>query len=487
MHGIGPEHLQAFISDAQNLSKQGWRTTTLARVSTAMGASAASQSHREVVKKVLNAHLIDVQDFEGETEPKNANVKSVQQGRGITRQLLIKAGIAPEVDASDLCETARLYVDFEKTRGVLQEKTIFAHAKYMHRFINFAQTFLSTYDEITGMTSSEAVCKYQELISNIMAPNTLKNNAAAMISVLQLAYNHPAFKLNSLIPKPTIKKILRFWVAFKNDYEKRARIDQRRKLNSEVETETSILDIVVALNKLNQDFDIRRRLRILSQIPRNSKRIPEPFEEHWKVVTCVLGVFLMLQGARLWTALGLKTGEIYTACKHSGTFILRIACNKTANWKGHAVVALKETQYAIFRQFAEIRQNLDMGNELLVTTTGRPATNLLNPIIKILGYPITFNMVRKTIETNCYVIEENSVQNRQEVASYLCHSTRVADTYYRFKSNAALISEAKRVESILSQVLACEIVKNGNFLPENCKGKFIFFKTFMSRFDRIVY
>lgn len=437
-----------------------------------MGASAASRSHQDVVKRVLEGHLFTmIEETEGEPETQHVNVKSTSQGRGLTRKLLMQAGISAEVDVSNLCQVARLYVDFERERKVLQEKTVFAHAKYIHRFVEFAQKFLSSFDEIKGFTSSEAVCKYQETISNIVAPNTLKNNAAAIISLLQSAYSYPQFQMYGKIPKPTIKKLLRFWVSFKNDSEKRARIDQRRKINSEVETETSILDIIVALNKLAQEVDIKRRLQILQNIPARSTRIPENFVAHWRLVNCILGTYLMLQGARLWTALGLKIGEIYTACKHSGSYILRIACNKTASWKGHAVVALKESQFALFREFAQIRQNLDMGTELLVTATGRPAVNILDPLIKVLGYPVTFNMVRKTIETNCFMIEENSGQNRQEVASYLCHSTRVADTYYRFKSNAALISEARRVESILSQVLACEIVKKGHFLPTNCRGK----------------
>ncbi len=121
---------------------RGKRQTSESRVLSQMGEFAASESHRIVVKKVLEGHGITIlksqnQEFERMPTPQKGSRKEVIR-------ILEKNNFTTNVHIDNVCSAAKSYVEMQRGRGLVSNQTISANAKYIHRYITFGKTHQST-------------------------------------------------------------------------------------------------------------------------------------------------------------------------------------------------------------------------------------------------------------------------------------------------------------------------------------------------------
>lgn len=468
VHSLQEEDVSRFEREATHLVCRGRRQTSESRVLSQMGEFAASESHRTVVKKVLEGHGITIlksqnQEFERMPTPQKGSRKEVIR-------ILEKNNFTTNVHIDNVCSAAKSYVEMQRGRGLVSNQTISANAKYIHRYVTFGKTHLSTLDETKVLTNIPTISVFFEKARDMFAPNSLRNHAAALVDCINLGLSHPSFTLFKDISRNTLKSALKCCLSFKNDSEKKARQDQRRAINNPEEINVSILEILkicqVLKNDLKQSLD-----RLDKNITQTLREIPQTLKSDWHIASCVIGIFLLLQAVRLSTAINLTVCEVLSATSFQGYHVMRVSNNKTANTRGAACIALPSNQFEMVKKFADIRGRVKFcSGKLLVTARGKPNVNILEPLNKVLSKPVTFNTVRKSLETNLFLLDSKG-ENKLNISSYLCHTQEVARQYYRFKTDAVVVNESMEVTKLLFQMASLEVVIEKKLLPHIWNGK----------------
>ncbi|KAK3917168.1 Putative zinc finger protein [Frankliniella fusca] len=482
-HRVPVADLDRYMEAANGLVKRGDRETSYARVLSLMGAEASSPSHRNAVLRVLEAHSIVVRDQPAGASSTSISRPAVRSRRETSKQLEA-SGLATGVKERDLCDSAKMYICTQRERRVLKPATIMAHAKSLHRYVTFGLKHLCTLDERRVLVEPQCITAFHRTVVDFMAPSTMRNHAAALIDCLTLGLTYPDFILFRKVSKQRIRHVLNGWKTLKRDYDRRERRGQIEKINSSnIDITVDIFEIIQALETLKSDID--RRMEILTEIPDGATFVPKELIDHWKVVTCVVASYLLLQAVRLSTALNLTIAEVLTATKCQGHYVLRIMTNKTSTTRGAATVALRKKQFLHLKSFAEIRAKMNLGNCLIVTATGREATSVLEPLSRIIHRNLTFNNIRVFVETHSYLTDDPK-EKQKSISSYLCHTGEVASKYYRFKADQVVINESMTVQNVLFQAAALDIVRKRNLLPNSAEGSFPSKSTLDRQLDEIL-
>ncbi|KAK3587305.1 hypothetical protein CHS0354_011286 [Potamilus streckersoni] len=130
--------------------------------------------------------------------------------------------------------------------------------------------------------------------------------------------------------------------------------------------------------------------------------------------------------------------------------ILAIKNHKTLSSQ-LAMIALSEEEEEQMKQYLNFVRPKTPKKEFFLTSTGnkiRDASHLLTCYQKMYKLPrITGTQARRILETNTWNIKENE---RRSICDYLCHSTRVAEKYYRLKTPQSCVYARKVVQRLIN-------------------------------------
>ncbi|KAE8743410.1 hypothetical protein FOCC_FOCC010981 [Frankliniella occidentalis] len=127
---------------------------------------------------------------------------------------------------------------------------------------------------------------------------------------------------------------------------------------------------------------------------------------------------------------------------------------------------MPEGHFRLIDEFRKIREKLAFPTDkLLVTCRGNDFTDILEPLSKKLGKPVTYSAIRKEVETKSFLIDGNESKSKDQISSYLCHSKETAAKFYKFKNDEAVVEESLQVSNIIFQLAATEVVARDRILP----------------------
>lgn len=495
-HGIQPhsDPMRAFLADCLRISKRGWRETDEKRVFQLMGEYASSASHREVALRVLRGHLVKVRSNEArsrEVPDKTATQLRADDGsekgkRGKTLQLLRQAGFVASFDPNDLCSMANSYFTVRSRDSAANKRTLVANAKFIHRYILWGMTQFATMSEQAVVSSAALAKKFEEAVRDILAPNSIRNHAAALFDLLQCASANWELKREfSKKEHLSLRGAAKAWLEIKQRCDNRARGEQRTAIMNGVLSEAPVSEIIGFLDHMSRSGRIQAAINNLKEnLPFCSSLVPIELQPAWRELLCVLATYLLLQCVRLSAATNLTLSEVRNATQLNGQYIVRIKTHKTAKTFGSAAVVLKHHQYQLFVTFCELRDRLNFNSQtVLVSTAGGEPRNLFGSLQQFLQnrmktpIGITFNLMRKTVETNTFLLDQTHSQlNENLVSNYLLHGTRVTDLHYKFRSDALVCGLAAKCEEVLCQIVLSGLItdEQKQFVPEDAIGKQIY-------------
>ncbi|XP_030840177.1 uncharacterized protein LOC100892106 [Strongylocentrotus purpuratus] len=175
----------------------------------------------------------------------------------------------------------------------------------------------------------------------------------------------------------------------------------------------------------------------------------DPRWDQIKMLRDFLLLMAMLSGAPRSCVLTNMTGEeVANATNCSGKRVIKVGVHKTARVYGKAQVIIREDQWKYFTMYDEVRHLSPGGSQSVVNMqapfflsskgkgVNKPST-ALNESWKDFGLPgkISSRAIRKTVVTAAR--DELSNEERQRIASFMCHSIETADHYYaaRYKTS----------------------------------------------------
>lgn len=447
-----------------------------------MGAHADSESHYVTVRKVLKGHLIRLSHDKEEIQARLEKPEKLFQGKSTpplaerpARQssARIREALGGETTTDELCPIAAMYLKIELHRGTRSVQGARANAYMINRFFKWRLTERKATDEISILLCQDAPIDFFGNMSSVLRANTLKNHAGAMIALLSMALYEPKFrKLYRLghAKKSRVQSVLAVWADLKRRQEKRARADQRQKIRAGQLTSVPIKGIFDYLLEFSCKAEkIIERCKNKSALNKTDEAI----------VNSVVAVILATHGQRLCAAINLRAAEVLNAVGKDGCHVVRISRHKTAKQMGPAAIALRPHHFGVLKALAELRIRLTKERDptLLPQVGGDVCKTYFRHVNVELArvYPgwttLTFNLVRKTLETNSYLSGCVQAESSTQVSQYLCHGREITSLFYRFWDDAAVVADASKVESVLVQMLCMDLVRDGVVkLPAHWKG-----------------
>ena len=482
LHGIahGSAQMNKFLRECRQLSKAGIRKTSRARILKLMGRYAASRSHYLVARKVLQGHLFMTKAFSNDDPKGGKPSKPVSRPRHTTppptstpvarqrRSVIKDTGILPEISEEMLCQPARVFKEVELARAKRSPQGTLATAKMVHRYVNWSQRRQPFQSDAVILLSTELPMDFMHEMSAIFRPNTLKNHAGAMIAFLdQAQYQREIKKLFGSSPsvRQKLAAVREVWTRLKQRHEREARHVQREAVRGGQLRNAPV--------KLMCDFLIANSA--LSDL--HTELLPS----ERSTADCVVATVLALHGQRLCAALNLTAGEVLDAAPvHGNSRIIRVQDHKTRRSHGPAAICLREREYRLFRSLARQRATLaGRSAPLLTAPAGKGCQTLFSPLNEYITRELpdwqglTFNLVRKTIESNVHLAPCSSrhVAGTQ-VNAYLLHGKEVTALYYAYRSDTQVAAEALAVQSILTALVVLDLVRDGQLqLPGHWRGE----------------
>lgn len=491
----GSQFLERFLKEATDISKRGQRSTTEDRVCSLLGRHARSTEHFEAACKVLNGHLVDVklatprvtsQDNAGTV----SKVTPLPNGRAATSQSLHSSGIVASFTDGDLCASSRQYLKTWAGRGGKGRAHLLANAKMIHRVIVFAREQDRLLTEPEAISKSGIEKEFVYGVSGILKPNSIRNHAGAMISLMEtILTDRQMADLYAKVSKPKIRQCITYWRDVKREFDRKSRALHRVEAMS---GRAPCLDIYQILSYMD---DLRQRhgdriLRELSGLKSGFREVPLHLQEHWRGANCLIGCFLLLQGQRLATVQGMTMGEVERATSCLGRRVVRISSNKTFSTSGAACIAVPCHQYTFMESFLEIRRKmLTPETSLLVSVNGKHVGNVIAPLQKYMASRhrlqtgqdldsdqiVTNKMMRRAIETHLYLLPTFDLKETQDrVALHLCHGEKAVAAHYRYKTDVSVVMGSQSVQSVVALILSIDLVKRLHLLPQDPKGLIYF-------------
>lgn len=487
----GSARLMRYTVQCHSLSKSGLRKTSKRKVLQLMGTAARSAKHYRLVRRVLKGHMITVGDasspvgddheehVDGEdTEDVEPRARSGGRPARTTKKEFESTLKLTQFDATNMCDVATRYKQMNSGREAsMGPDTVSANARMVDRFFSWAMHNTSYEEEGSLLLCTDRPVQFLTAMRKVAAPNTLRNYCNAMLSCIGTASTHAEFSslfAGKRLFRKRLQQVAEVWSKLKNQYEKTARQNQR---------------CLVRAGRF-QNAPIRLILQYLCEFA-------EKFDEHVKEgqtsvnlsspsdpLICAVACILALHGARLVCALNMKVSEVRDAATPTNNrHVIRVARHKTARFSGPAPLALTQGQYRLIKALADLRSRGDGEKRdvpLLPKLSGRACQVLFKDANAYLALhapgvkPLTFNMIRKTVHSNEFLISgeaEGSVA-KKNVSTYLCHGRGVASMHYTFRSDKAVVAEAASVEAVVATLAALDMIRDGTIPLPGCHGKY---------------
>lgn len=483
MHGLRQrsKEMESYMRKCSLHNARGVRSTTVDTLTKLLGKYANSPSHRKIAEDVLKHHAIfiknSVQDEENQSTISSssdeercqraqkyafdgeAQARSVPKGEGRQRQRrahISECGLVSNFDT--LCVTARVFTEAEIKHGQRTEASIRAIAQMAHRYLVWAKE-TANLSELQALLCSESPIEFARVLRGVFQPYTVKNHANSMCTVLDtILWNvHVRRSLglqNSM--KSALKSAKDVWERVKSASERRARMKQREHTRSGLFLNAPILLIL--------EFLMENAPKCENYFAGLKTNLNDA--QAMKLTRCVCACYMALHGQRLCAALNLKKTELQNASLSCGRYIIRIKRHKTSKFHGTANVALRIHQYNLMQRMAK---QLSSGRDAVfpINQSGRASKELFAPLADYIrkkcneNLPITFNLIRKTVETNAFLCQGDQQHVRSKISSYLCHGKKVTDLHYSFKTDQRVLAESHSVEEVISALATLDLVRDG--------------------------
>lgn len=510
MHEIQPGSttMDTYLNECALISCKGRRVATEGRLLRLMGAYAASKTHRLVVRRVLNAHLISIRGpnkhHTGEktqgkcaNEPTPSDVSSLPPGRFATSRKLRAYGFVQNFARVRLCPVAREYVNILRELPDFEPSKAKRDSYFIHRFVAWARAKdkdgFHRHTDWSFLTSIHLPKQFVHELSLALQPASVRNHAFAILQLLERVLVTP--KLRNQLTRGQLSRLRRSvvqWTEAKRTQDRSVRRVQRARIASNDFTPAPVHAICETLRRLREYnilkihlFDLEKWTRDCAQL--DNVAIRSELLHSWRTVVCYMATIIMLQGQRLCVALNLTVGEFRNAKWCQGMAVIRVKKHKTGAESGPAAVTLKRPQHEIFRRFCVIRLAVFPTKEaapLLLSVNGTHLRNdnLLKPLEKLIAKAgqkpktMPFNWVRKTIETSSAELlgQTAALEASAGIMRYLCHSQEVTKMHYRFRTDKIIVRQYRQVESIISLLVAMEEIEKRRlqYLPGHWDGEY---------------
>lgn len=497
-HGLEAHsrEMELYVKDCQNIRAKGWRITSTDRIIGLMGHYGTSSSIRDMVVRVLNGHLVKVQSpTRGNEEvikrdcPVERADKRIALGRGraTTKRNLQRRGLIHSFAAENFCELARSYLTVHSepndAERPFSRATLYSHVRFIHRYVSWALRKSATANEWETIASTSLAKDFVAHISSVLMPASVRNHTTAMVSLLEGCLSIPALRRQC---NPALRRKLRsavaVWIQLRRNVDKRARSLQRQRITNGEFKSAPIVQIVGYLDKMNETGNIERIfIKLQKELGQPYHAVPTRMVRYWRMTLCVLATIILIQGQRLCVALNVTMKELDSSKMRHGLYVVRVAKHKTSTVSGPAAFVLKPHQFQLFARFSAIRKKmLTCKEELLVSSRGGTPFNLLSHLDRFVSRnkgqaeqpqpKITFNTVRKTIETwSPVLIGRTATHCADAIMAYLCHGKEVTRSHYRFRTDQTVVSQSQDVENAVCQLILVRTA--GSHLPKKPLGK----------------
>ncbi|KAK3924302.1 Phosphomethylpyrimidine synthase [Frankliniella fusca] len=478
--------MERYVRQCLRLSQSSWRWTTKARILSLMGIYAQQKGLYKIVKRVLKGHLVGIKKRERNVKPCSEDQSEARSetcrtdfknSRSQVRRGLSEHGFVMNFSGEKLCLLSRLY---DQLRG----KSDPAGPQLVHRVLAWAKQ--RGHSEVSAFYDPSLARDFHDEAKCILKPNSIRNHAQSMCSLIGHALT--SAKLRPIFPitrRYRLKRARDEWQKIKNLNEREGRKQQRFKMKSTEFSPVPIFHVCQFLHDTRESGKIAQCFTLLENAINANGKIDSSHNEAYCLILCILALYLCLTGQRLCAALNLQLSEVFEAVHTEGVAVLKIRTHKTSRSMGPARIALKSHQYEDLLRFCKIRREMKLSEQsVLVTLGGKRPSNLMKPVDSYLranclsDQKITFNWFRSTIETCLHLSSLQSEAASDCVPAQLGHGVQVAKLHYRFQSDSATVSDSRRVENVLAQLVAFESVGKEssswtNFsIPTTFRGNF---------------
>lgn len=337
----------------------------------------------------------------------------------------------------------------------------------LHRYLDWVRNSYLTDSDAQILLNHEWAEDFISVLKKTYKAYTVKNHAASVASCLELLLTDQTFRVElglSYPSKPKIQEAKNVWITLKRNNEKDARAMQRAKIRSGTYRDVPVSTIF--------DFLLANHSKVDAIIENWDNHVLVSLPHDLGLVKAFCSVILALHGQRLCAALNLTSKAVTEPARSSGLFIIRIQDHKSKRAHGPAAVALRPEHYAVFHGLARYRIAEEGPYAKLLTAPGNKAgQSLLAPVEAHLcarhpGWSgITFNLLRKSIETNAFLANSSDFDPAKAVSSYLLHTKGVTDLHYAYRSDARIVAESHTVQDVLAQLLVMDLVRAGVISP----------------------
>lgn len=479
-HRIGPGTLKMMQYSAQcrQLSKAGKRTTSIQKILGLMGKYARSKSHFKAVRSVLRGHMIELLPRTGNEPPVQSSVevfnRTPEGKRAKTDYLERSMELLPRAENS-MSDLVIIYREVEINRKKLAVPGVDANVRMIDRFIRWSEMNTDFVGSVKSILCTERPARFVAGLARAAKPNTVRNHCAALLSFIATASSSPELMVHFKTEPRWRKKLERVadvWAKLKREQNRIARSDQRAKIRSGAFINAPITIILEFLCEVSRAY--KDLISDSNTAPLMGFQAPSAFIALQAAVSCIMA----LHGSRLCTALNMTVGEVLDAVSVNGRYVLRIQRHKTARTSGPAAIALSPGQYRIVKCLASLK----LGSEgksatVLPKLTGRASQILFHQVNKFIadrveGMPsMTFNLVRKTIHSNEFLIDQGKGSASDRISSYLCHGKPVVSLHYAFKSDRAVAADGALVEEVVSTLAVLDLVRSEKITLPPFNGK----------------
>jgi hypothetical protein len=333
----------------------------------------------------------------------------------------------------------------------------------LHRYILWARNTYQTENDAQILLHHEWAEDFISVLRKTFKPYSVKNHAGSVASCLELLLTDQSFRAElglSYPSKPKIEEAKKVWITLKRTNEKEARGLQRAKMRAGTYKDVPVSTLY--------DFLLANDEKVDAIIKTWDSHVLIANAHDLGLVKAFCAVILALHGQRLCAGLNLTCKAVKEPSKSSGLFIVRIEHHKSSRAHGPAAIALRPQHYSVFRGLARVRMAEDGPHARLLTAPkNRAGQALLAPVEAYLSarHPgwsgLTFNSVRKCLETHSYLAHVSDVDPAKAVSSYLLHTKGVTDLHYAYRSDARIAAESRTVQDVLTQLLTMDLARTG--------------------------
>jgi hypothetical protein len=503
----GSTTMDAYLNECALISCKGRRSTTEGRLLRIMGVYASSKSHRLVVRRVLNAHLISIrgadrhhtgEELQGKcaNDPIPSGISSLPRGRFATSRKLRAFGFQENFVGVRLCHAAREYVKILRELPDFEAMKAKRDSYFIHRFVAWARAKdeegFHRHTDWSFLTSIHLPKQFVHELSLALQPASVRNHAFAILQLLERVQVTP--RLRNQLTRGQLSRLRKSvvqWTEAKRTQDRMVRRVQRARIASSDFEPAPVQAICETLRRLQEYnilkihlFDLEKWRRCSAQLENDT--IPSELLHSWRTLVCYMATIIMLQGQRLCVALNLTVDEFKKAKWCQGMAVIRVKKHKTGAESGPAAVTLKRQQHDIFQRFCVVRSAVFPIKEtapLLLSVNGTHLRNdnILKPLEKLIAKAgekrktMAFNWVRKTIETcSAELLGQAAEEASAGIMRYLCHSPEVTKMHYRFRTDKIIVRQYRQVELVISLLVVIgELEKRAHdYLPRHWDGEY---------------